>query len=414
MKKVRLCILLLLVVTMLSFVSLCSAGAEVPGNNDTPLAVESVTLNKTELTLTVEGAPESEQVDERWLQWKDLVPPNKVWTITFNAPILRDSVNTKNVYVHSDKDKVVNISIEFSQDNKSIIINPPAGGYLPGQKYILFVKNKVKTAAGKALKKPIKMMFSVKPTGSSDVVSIDSINEDTTTVGKVYATMAGDTSLEAVRTGITMADKQLSWQQVDSSTFAVTIPGAARGQKYTFTLNAGFTLGSGVDVEVEWAQITLPFTLTSTAYSQTQLIPIKYANLGAGGQNVSIPLTWTGVPEGTKSLALIMYDLHPIADNWVHWAVINIPVTATEMPEGTSGTAQIPTGSVELNNTFGTCGYGGPQPPIGSGDHQYKTVIYALNVDQINLSGQVTQAQFESAVSEKSLGSAELTGVFFQ
>ncbi len=166
---------------------------------------------------------------------------------------------------------------------------------------------------------------------------------------------------------------------------------------------------------MEWAQETQPFTLTSAAFTAGQLIPVKYANTGIdGGQNVSVPLAWTGAPEGTVSLALLMYDLHPVANNWVHWAVINIPATAEAMPEGASGTEQMPSGSVELTNDFGAAGYGGPEPPAGTGDHEYKIVIYALNVEQIDLAGQVDLARFQAAVSGKSLGEAELTGVFFQ
>jgi Raf kinase inhibitor-like YbhB/YbcL family protein len=459
---------------LFSFTGLNTAIAEVQEGQEI-VAVESVTLDKTELTLTVgwssetlsatvlpenatnqlvewvSSAPEvatvengvvtpvaegnavitvttvdaaktatcsvtvseNQQSDERWDEWKELVPTDKIWTVTFNAPILPDSVNDKSVYVQSNNNgKPVSISTVLSEDNKTLTINPPAEGYAPGQKYILFIKNKVKSASGKVLTKPIKMMFSVKQTEISSPVVISGITKDPETIGKAVITTDSDTSPEAVQAGITMANKELVWEQTDPRTFTVTIPGAAAGEKYAFTVNAGFTLAAGIDVEVEWVQEILPFTLTSTAYTSNQLIPVKYANYGAGGQNISVPLAWSGLPADTKSLALIMYDLHPIANNWVHWAVINIPATATELPEGASGAAQMPTVCVELNNTFGTTGYGGPEPPAESGEHQYKIVLYALSVDTIELSGQVSQAQFEAAVSANSLGSTELTGVF--
>ncbi|AGL03687.1 YbhB/YbcL family Raf kinase inhibitor-like protein [Desulfoscipio gibsoniae] len=475
MKKTRLNFFLILAAIFLSFIVVTSAIAEVQENQE--IAIESVTLNKTELALTVEGSSETlvatvlpanatnqlvewsssapevatvengavtpvavgnavitvktvdgdktatcsvvvseePQNDERWQEWKELVPPVKVWTVTFNAPILPDSVNSKSVYVQSNKNgKPINCSTELSEDNKTITINPPPEGYMPGQKYILFIKNKVKSASGKLLTKPIKMMFSVKPAETSEAVVINGITEDPAVIGKVVVTTDSDTNLAAIQAGITMSNKNLAWEQVDPRTFTVTVPGAAKGEKYAFTLNTGFTVGSGVDVEVEWAEENLPFTLISTAYQENHPIPVKYAGYEAGGQNISIPLTWSNLPADTKSLALIMYDLHPIANNWVHWAVINIPATATELPEGASGTAQMPNGCVELINTFGTCGYGGPEPPAESGEHQYKIVLYALNVDSLDLSGQVTLAQFESSVSENSLGSAELSGVFSQ
>ena len=475
MKRTGKYFFLFLAVILLSFTVLNPAVAEVPEDQEI-VAVESVTLDKTELALTVEASPETleptvlpenatnqsvewsssatevatvengvvtpvaegnavitvktvdggktatcsvtvsenEQNDKRWKAWKELVPPDKVWTVTFNAPILPESVTDKSVYVKCNSNKPVNISTELSEDNKSIIINPPAEGYLPGQKYILFIKNKVTSASGRLLTKPIKMMFSVKPAETSDAVVISGITEDPAVVGKVVVTTDSDTTLEAVQAGLTMANKELAWEQIDPRTFTVTVPGAAKGEKYAFTLNAGFTLGAGVDVEIEWAQENLPFTLTSTAFQADRPIPVKYANSGAGGENISIPLAWNDLPADTKSLALLMYDLHPIANNWVHWAVVNIPPTVTELPEGASGTEQMPVDSVELNNTFGTCGYGGPEPPAESGEHQYKIVIYALNVDTIDLSDEVTLEQFEAAVSENTLESAELSGVFSQ
>ena len=478
MKRTGRHLFLLLTVILFGLIGLNPAIAEVTEPQEI-VAVESVTLDKTELALTVGGnsetltaavlpvdatnqsvewsssAPEvatvengvvtpvaggnavitvttvdggktatcsvaiseNQQNDKRWNEWKELVPPDKVWTIKFNTPVLPDSVNAKSVYVQSNKNgKPVNITTVLSEDNKTITINPPAEGYMPGQKYILFIKNKVTSSSKKLLTKPIKMMFSVKleetPEETSNTVVINGITEDPVVIGKVVVTTESDTTLETVQAGITLANNELVWEQTDPRIFTVTVPGAAAGEKYALTVNTSFTLASGVDVDVEWANENLPFTLTSTAYTTNQPIPVKYANDGAGGQNISIPLAWSGLPADTKSLALIMYDLHPIASNWVHWAVVNIPATVTELTEGSSGTAQMPTGCVELNNSFGTCGYGGPEPPAGSGEHQYKMVLYALNVDSIDLSGQVTQTQFETAVSGISLGSAELSGVF--
>ncbi len=102
--------------------------------------------------------------------------------------------------------------------------------------------------------------------------------------------------------------------------------------------------------------------LKSSAFADGQSIPTKYANTGvSGGQNVSIPLEWSGAPAETKSFALAIVDRHPIANSWVHWLVINIPKTASMLAEGASRTNKMPTGAKELNNTFGNLGYGGPQ-----------------------------------------------------
>lgn len=156
------------------------------------------------------------------------------------------------------------------------------------------------------------------------------------------------------------------------------------------------------------------FAVTS-AFQQGKDIPAKYAYKDvAGGKNTSLPLAWSGIPAGTKSLAVLMYDLHPVAQNWVHWAVINIPAGSNGIAEGASGTARMPQGSAELTNSYGESGYGGPCPPSDTGKHEYKFIVYALNADKIDLSGAVTAEQFQAAVEAKMLGKTELSGYFKQ
>jgi Raf kinase inhibitor-like YbhB/YbcL family protein len=108
--------------------------------------------------------------------------------------------------------------------------------------------------------------------------------------------------------------------------------------------------------------------ISSSAFQDGGKIPLKYVMPGAGGQNVSVPLSWTGAPAETESFALAMVDPHPVARNWVHWLVIDIPKNSTSLPEGASGKS-MPQGAAELQNSYGKMGYGGPQPPPGSGDH---------------------------------------------
>ena len=108
--------------------------------------------------------------------------------------------------------------------------------------------------------------------------------------------------------------------------------------------------------------------LSSAAFKDGEKIPIQYVMPGAGGKNISVPLSWKNVPSGTKSFALSAIDPHPVAQNWVHWLVINIPATATSLEEGASK-KKMPPGSIELKSSFGDVGYGGPQPPKGTGDH---------------------------------------------
>ena len=105
--------------------------------------------------------------------------------------------------------------------------------------------------------------------------------------------------------------------------------------------------------------------ISSSAFKDGEKIPIQYVMPGAGGKNISIPLAWKNVPAGTKSFCLSIVDPHPVAQNWVHWLVIDIPSQVTSIEEGASK-KKMPKGSVELKNSWGDIGYGGPQPPKGN------------------------------------------------
>src|SRR4030042_280107 len=149
--------------------------------------------------------------------------------------------------------------------------------------------------------------------------------------------------------------------------------------------------------------------ISSTAFKDGDKIPIQYVMPGAGGKNVSVPLSWKNVPSGTKSFALSMVDPHPVAQNWVHWLVINIPPIVTSLEEGASK-KKMPRESIELKNSFGDIGYGGPQPPKGTGDHPYVFTLYALSVEKLDLGVNTSLSAFKKAVEGKGLGSATITG----
>lgn len=151
--------------------------------------------------------------------------------------------------------------------------------------------------------------------------------------------------------------------------------------------------------------------ILSSAFKDGEKIPIQYVMPGAGGKNISIPLTWENVPSGTKSLCLSIVDPHPVAQNWVHWLVIHIPPQVTSLEEGASK-KKMPKGSVELKNSFGDIGYGGPQPPKGTGDHPYVVTLYALNAEKLNLGANTSLSEFKKAIEGKVIGSATITGKY--
>ncbi len=151
--------------------------------------------------------------------------------------------------------------------------------------------------------------------------------------------------------------------------------------------------------------------ISSSAFKDKGKIPIQYVMPGAGGKNISIPLTWKNIPAGTKSFALSIVDPHPVAQNWVHWLVINIPKDVTFLEEGASR-KKMPPGSLELKSSFGDRGYGGPQPPKGTGDHPYVVTVYALNVEKLELGVDTSLSAFKKAIEGKVIESTSVTGMY--
>ena len=151
----------------------------------------------------------------------------------------------------------------------------------------------------------------------------------------------------------------------------------------------------------------------STSGATGSTIPAKYAmRTVPGGSNVSIPYAWSDAPATTKSFVLVLSDAAPMAHDWVHWAVADIPASSAGLPEGASGTDAMPPGAREFGNTFGFAGYGGPQPPVGSGAHPYVATLYALDVAHLALPQAPTAAQLERACASHALARATCVGRF--
>jgi hypothetical protein len=154
----------------------------------------------------------------------------------------------------------------------------------------------------------------------------------------------------------------------------------------------------------------MAFTLTSTAFTPGGNIPPKYT---CDGADVSPPLSWSGVPQGTKSLALIVDDPDapdPAAPQrtWVHWVVYNIPPDTDGLPEG-AGAHDLPHGARAGLNDWKKPGYGGACPPIGR--HRYVHKLYALDAVLPDL-GHPAKAALEQAMQHHIIERAELIGTY--
>jgi Raf kinase inhibitor-like YbhB/YbcL family protein len=147
------------------------------------------------------------------------------------------------------------------------------------------------------------------------------------------------------------------------------------------------------------------------ANSAESTIPIQHAMKAvAGGNNVSIPYAWSSAPSETASFALTLVDTAPVARDWVHWMLVDIPPDVTSVAQGASGTTRVPAGARELSNTFGFLGYGGPQPPEGTGAHAYVATLFALDVRHLELPSTTSLARFGQAIAAHVLAFATCTG----
>ena len=144
--------------------------------------------------------------------------------------------------------------------------------------------------------------------------------------------------------------------------------------------------------------------LTSPAFENGGTIPQKY---GYKNNNLSIPLKISEIPEGTKSLALIMDDpdaMGAVGKVWVHWVLWNISPNTKEIIENS-----IPENSIEGKTDFDEIGYGGPAPP--DKEHTYIFKLYALDTI-LNLKQGSTKNEVEESMKEHIITEVKLEGKF--
>jgi Raf kinase inhibitor-like YbhB/YbcL family protein len=143
------------------------------------------------------------------------------------------------------------------------------------------------------------------------------------------------------------------------------------------------------------------FALKSDAFDNAQPIPSRHS---CEGEDVSPPLQWTNVPEGTRSLALVVDDPDAPGGVFTHWIAWGLDPAAEGLGEG----ASVPR---EGQNDFGTSGYRGPCPPPGHGRHRYVFRLYALDAD-LELGAGAAKAGLEQAIEGHVLTMAELVGTY--
>ena len=146
--------------------------------------------------------------------------------------------------------------------------------------------------------------------------------------------------------------------------------------------------------------------ITSSAFEDGGLIPPQYT---CDGEDISPPLQWDAVPEGTKSVALICDDPDAPIGTFVHWVLFNLPADTKELAEGIPKGTTLPNGAQQGTSDFGRIGYGGPCPP--SGTHRYFFRIYALDT-QIDLAPGARKPDLLNAMQGHILAQGQLMGKY--
>ena len=139
------------------------------------------------------------------------------------------------------------------------------------------------------------------------------------------------------------------------------------------------------------------FTLTSDDVADGDTLPQPQlsAMFGAGGEDRSPALAWSGFPADTRSFAITMYDPDaPTGSGFWHWAVCDIPVEVTALAAGAGnpGSSDLPGSALTVRNDAGIAGFLGAAPPEGLGEHRYVFVVHALDTESLGLDGDASPA----------------------
>lgn len=146
--------------------------------------------------------------------------------------------------------------------------------------------------------------------------------------------------------------------------------------------------------------------ITSSSFEEYGFIPTKYT---CDDVDISPPLEWSGIPEGTKELALICDDPDAPMGTWVHWVMYNLPPNVQTLPENIPPIKVLGNGTTQGSNDFHKIGYGGPCPPGGT--HRYFFKIYALDTE-LNLEPGKTKTELLKSMEGHILAEGQLMGKY--
>lgn len=170
----------------------------------------------------------------------------------------------------------------------------------------------------------------------------------------------------------------------------------------------------GVASEAETTTSPAEIELRSEAVAEDGTFASRFT---CDGRNISPPLSWSGVPEGTAALALMIDDPDAKHGTFAHWVVFNLPPDLDRLPEAVPADTPIGTvvGATEIEpiqgiNGFHNAGYDGPCPPEGAA-HRYVFHLYALD-EPLKLDASATREEVLDALEGHVLGDGRLTATY--
>jgi Raf kinase inhibitor-like YbhB/YbcL family protein len=152
------------------------------------------------------------------------------------------------------------------------------------------------------------------------------------------------------------------------------------------------------------------FRLISNDFTEGATLPLAYVYAGFGhhGGNISPHLAWDGVPEGTKSFVVSLYDPDaPTGSGFWHWVVVDIPGDVRRL-KANAAVDGLPEGSRQTRNDMGSRDYIGAAPPPGP-SHRYVFTVHALSVDKLPVPDDASGALVGFIAGMNTLGKATLT-----
>ena len=161
------------------------------------------------------------------------------------------------------------------------------------------------------------------------------------------------------------------------------------------------------------------FTVNSNDVREGEMLAMPQVSgiFGAGGEDISPHLVWSGAPRETQSFAVTCFDPDaPTGSGFWHWVVYDIPAEVQELASG-AGTADgsaLPDGAKQLRNDGGLYGYLGSAPPAGHGPHRYIIAVHALSTATLPINEQASPAVCGFNMFANTLARALITPIYEQ